>query len=79
MDPAPVAAQIETMRQQILASLWQVGTVTGSSTSPARVTVTVQGGSMTVPRLASYTTPAVGRAVLIASTPVGWIALHEIA
>lgn len=74
-----VAKQIELVRTQLMASLWKVGTVTGSSSSPARVIVTVQGGSMTIPRLSSYTPVTVGDVVLIASTPLGWIALGKIA
>lgn len=72
------AAAVEQVRQQVLASLWKTATVTGSQSSPARVIVSVQGGSMTIPRLTSYT-PAVGDVVLIASTPIGWIVLSKIA
>lgn len=70
---------VEQMRTQIMASMWKVGTVTGSSSSPARVIVTVQGGSMTVPRVNTYTTPTVGKVALLAATAIGYIAIGEIA
>jgi hypothetical protein len=70
---------IELRLKAILDGQWRIGTVTGSSSSPARVIVSVSGGSMTIPRVNTYTSPTVGKAVLIASTPSGYIAIAEIA
>jgi hypothetical protein len=73
-----IPAAVERMRRDMLGSLWKTGTVSGSQSSPARVIVTVQNGSMTLPRLASYT-PTTGDTVLIAATSIGWIVLGKIA
>jgi hypothetical protein len=66
------------MRRDVIGNLWKTGTVSGTQTSPARVFVTVQNGSLTLPRLASYA-PTNGDTVLIAATPIGWIVLGKIA
>lgn len=69
-----VAAAVADLRAELLAATWRSGTVSG--TSGTKVVVAVQGGSMTIPRLASYT-PTIGDAVLIAATPIGWIVLGK--
>jgi hypothetical protein len=69
-----VAAAIADLRAELIAATWRTGTVSG--TSGTKVIVAVQGGSMTIPRLASYT-PTNGDTVLIAATPIGWICLGK--
>jgi hypothetical protein len=45
-----------------------------------RVTVELTpGNTVTIGRLASYTSPAVGDAALIAKTSAGWVALGKLA
>lgn len=62
--------------EQLLASRRKVGTVTG--TSGTKVVVTVDGASMTLPRLASYTTPTAGDTVIIDAMVSGsWIVLGK--
>lgn len=52
----------------------QVSAVVGN-----QVTVTtLGGGSMTIPRLATWT-PTISDVVVIAMTPAGWVALGKIA
>lgn len=65
---------IEQARQQILAGMWATGTVSG--TSGTKVVASIKGGSMTIPRLSSYT-PVVGDTIIVASTPIGWICLGK--
>lgn len=69
-----VAAAIADLRAELIAATWRSGTVSG--TSGTKVIVAVQGGSMTIPRVASYT-PTNGDTVLIAATPIGWICLGK--
>lgn len=69
-----ISVAVEQVRAQLLASLWRTGTVSG--TSGTRVVVSVEGGSMTLPRLASYT-PTVGDVVQIAARPGGWLVLGK--
>jgi hypothetical protein len=52
----------------------QVSAVVGNKVT----VVTSGGGSLTIPRLATWT-PAGGDIVVIAMTPAGWIALGKIA
>ena len=52
------------------------GEVTG--TNGVKVVVEVSGGSMTLPRLASYT-PATGDQVIIATSQIGWLVLGKVA
>jgi hypothetical protein len=62
--------------EQLLASRRKVGTVTG--TSGTKVVVTVDGAPMTLPRLASYTTPTAGDSVIIDAMVSGsWIVLGK--
>lgn len=65
---------IAALRGELINAIWRTGTVSG--TSSTKVIVSVQGGSMTIPRLASYT-PTAGDVVLIAATPIGWICLGK--
>lgn len=65
---------VAQLRAELIGSFWRTGTVSG--TSGTKVIVSVQGGSMTIPRLASYS-PTTGDAVLIAATPIGWICLGK--
>lgn len=51
----------------------QVSAVVGN-----KITISLAGGSKSVPRLATWT-PAAGDLVLVALTPAGWIALGKIA
>jgi hypothetical protein len=68
-----VARAIDDLR----SSLRKTGKVTG--TSGTKVIVTVQGSSMTLPRLASYT-PTVNDVVNIDSTIAGsWLVLGKTA
>lgn len=69
-----VADAVAQLRAELIAATWRSGTVSG--TSGTKVVVAVQGGSMTIPRLASYS-PTNGDTVLIASTPIGWICLGK--
>jgi hypothetical protein len=69
-----VAAAIADLRAELIAATWRTGTVSG--TSGTKVVVLVQGGSMTIPRLNSYT-PTVGDVVWIAATPNGWMCLGK--
>lgn len=55
---------------------WRVGIVTG--TAGARVVVTVEGASLTLPRLESYT-PTIGHTVQIACPKGRWFVLGKIA
>lgn len=65
---------VEQRIRQLVEGMWKTGTV--SATSGTKVVVTVQGGSLTIPRLASYS-PTVNDTVLIAATPIGWICLGK--
>lgn len=65
---------IAAIRAEVLNAFWRTGTVTG--TLGTKVIVLVQGGSMTIPRLNSYT-PTVGDVVWIAATPIGWACLGK--
>ncbi|GAA1961812.1 hypothetical protein [Amycolatopsis minnesotensis] len=68
-----IAEAIARVVDQALAARRKVGTVTGVSGN--RVIVSVQGGSLTLPRLASYT-PTTGDIVHIdASVPGAWLVL----
>lgn len=71
-----IADAVEQIRRQILDGLWKTGTVTG--TSGMRVIVSVDNGSMTLPRLAAYS-PTAGDVVLIAARPGGWFVLGKTA
>lgn len=53
---------VEKRLAELVEELRKVGTVT--STNGTQVTVTVQGASLTLPRLASYT-PTIGDVVII--------------
>lgn len=59
-----------------LPTTYAVGTVTAIA-SP-KVTVTVRGGSKSLPRLASYS-PTVGDSVLVACVPGAWVVLGKFA
>lgn len=63
MDIADAVAEVQ---RRIINQLHTVGTVTG--TSGTRVIVTVNGGSLTLPRLTSYT-PTTGDVVQIIGPP----------
>lgn len=52
----------------------QVSAVVGTKVT----VVTTGGGSLTIPRLTTWT-PAGGDLVVIAKTPAGWVALGKIA
>jgi len=52
----------------------RVGTVSG--TSGTKVVVAVDGGSVTIPRLASYT-PTIGDIVHIDTAGAGWLVLGK--
>lgn len=67
---------LEALTRAPALSTW-IGQVTAIATP--KVTCTVAGGSLTLPRLASYTTPAVGDVVLVLATPGAWIVLGKIA
>lgn len=69
-----IAAAVEQARRQIMDSLWKTATVSG--TSGTKVIVSVDGGSMTLPRLTSYT-PTVGDVVLIAARTGGWFVVGK--
>ncbi|QWF78695.1 hypothetical protein [Amycolatopsis sp. CA-230715] len=70
-----IAEAIAHVVDQALAARRKVGTVTGISGS--RVIVSVQGGSLTLPRLASYA-PTIGDVVHIdASVPGAWLVLGK--
>jgi hypothetical protein len=55
-------------------SIGQVSAVVGTKVT----VVTDGGGSLTVPRLSTWT-PAGGDLVVLAKTPAGWVALGKIA
>jgi hypothetical protein len=62
--------------EQMFASRRKVGTVTG--TSGTKVVVTVDGASMTLPRLASYTPVTVGDVVQIDAMVSGsWLVIGK--
>ena len=67
---------LEQRLAAIEAGMWRTGTVTG--TSGTRVVVNVDNGSMTLPRLASYT-PAVNDVVIIAARPGNWFVVGKTA
>jgi hypothetical protein len=69
-----IADAVAQLRAELVGATWRMGTVSG--TSGTKVVVAVQGGSMTIPRLAAYT-PVNGDTVLIAATPIGWICLGK--
>lgn len=56
--------------------MWAIGQV--SALVGNKVTVTVAGGSITIPRLTTWTPVALDM-VLIAKTAAGWIAVGKIA
>lgn len=64
---------IEQRLADLVSSLRKTGTVTG--TSGTKVVVTVQGTSMTLPRLASYT-PTINDSVIIQG-PAPYIVLGK--
>jgi hypothetical protein len=64
------------MRLADVAEVFAIGQV--SAVVSNKVTVTVQGGSVTIPRLTTWTPVALDM-VLIAKTQAGWIALGKIA
>lgn len=73
-------ALAELTRQSPVPSLWTVGTVTGSISSPPQVLVrTTTGAVITVPRLNGYSSVTAGKQVLLALTPNGLVALNEYA
>jgi hypothetical protein len=53
----------------------RVGTVSG--TSGTKVIVTVDGATVTIPRLASYTSPVNGDIVHIDTSGEGWLVLGK--
>lgn len=59
-----------------VADMFAIGQVSG--TVGTKVTVSVAGGSVTIPRLTTWT-PAALDMVLIAKTQAGWIAVGKIA
>ncbi len=62
---------IDAALAELRRSARKTGTVTG--TSGTKVVVTVEGASLTLPRLASYTTPTAGDVVIIdAMQPGAW-------
>lgn len=65
-----------TELNDLLSRMWRVGTVTG--TSGTKVIVTVDGASLTLPRLATYT-PTLGDVVQIAYPPARPFVLGKIA
>lgn len=70
-----IADAIARVIDEALASRRKVGTVTG--TSGTQVIVAVNGGSLTLPRLASYT-PTNGDIVHIdATVPGAWLVLGK--
>lgn len=73
VDPADAFAEAFDAQ---LPTTYAVGTVT--ATPAPRVTVTVRGGTKTLPRLASYS-PTVGDSVLVACVPGAWVVLGEFA
>jgi hypothetical protein len=69
-----IADAIEQVRRQVLDSLWKTATVSG--TSGTKVIVSVDGGTMTLPRLTSYT-PTTGDVVLLAARSGGWFVVGK--
>jgi len=67
---------LEARLQAIVAALWKTGVVSG--TSGTKVVVTIEGGSITIPRLSSYT-PTVADVVIIAGRPGAMFVLGKIA
>lgn len=70
MDTADAVGQVKQELRGI------VRTATVSGTSGTKVIVTVDGSSMTLPRLASYT-PTISDVVLILAVPGAWIVLGK--
>lgn len=70
MDTADAVGQVKKELRGI------VRTATVSGTSGTKVIVTVDGSSMTLPRLASYT-PTIADVVLILAVPGAWIVLGK--
>lgn len=64
------------VRAEVARRIRRTGTVSG--TSGTKVIVAVDGSSMTLPRLASYT-PTVGDIVLIDAAGDGWVVLGKTA
>lgn len=58
------------------ADRFRIGQVTAVVSN--KITISINGVSKSVPRLATWT-PAVGDLVVVAATPLGWIALGKIA
>jgi hypothetical protein len=72
-----IAEAVARVLDQALSARRKVGTVTG--VSGTRVIVAVQGGSLTLPRLASYT-PTTGDIVHIdATVPGAWLVIGKTA
>lgn len=70
-----IAEAVTRLVDQALTTRRKVGTVTGISGT--KVIVAVQGGSLALPRLASYT-PSTGDIVHIdASVPGAWLVLGK--
>jgi hypothetical protein len=67
---------VEKRLDEFRASLLKVGTVT--NTSGTKVVCTVEGVSMTLPRLASYTPVTNGDVVIVAALkPGAWFVLGK--
>ena len=71
-----IPAALDRRLGEAVDSLFKVGTVSG--TSGTQVVVTVNGGTMTIPRITSYT-PTVGDAVQIVCPPGRWFVVGKIA
>lgn len=71
-----VAAAVEARLRAIVDGMWSTGIVIG--TDGNRVVVDVNGVSMTLPKLASYSAPVVSDVVRIACPPGAWLVLGAI-
>lgn len=75
MDEDRLVEMIELRLAELRASLRKTGTVSG--TSGQKVVLTVEGVSMTLPRMAHYT-PANGDVVVVdTAKPGAWIVLGK--
>jgi hypothetical protein len=63
------ADAVRGLIEDVLATRLQQGIVT--ATPGTKVTATIDGVAMTLPRLASYASPAIGHVVMIATTVSG--------
>lgn len=68
------ADAIEQRIRAVVDGMWRTGTVSG--TSGTQVVVAVDGASLTLPRLSSYT-PVNGDVVVIACPPGAWLVLGK--